>query len=133
MKTPDEVRQEFVQEWVGKANTDLKAAEYLLPEPEFVEVTCFHAQQAVEKFLKAILAQKEIEIPKTHNLKALLDLTGLSETETGVKLDEMRVLNAYSVKARYPLGKPMLNMDDAKEAVEIANKVHDAICIILGI
>ena len=124
---PDDPR-----EWLNRARSNLVLAR-AEDQSIYLEDLCFNAQQAVEKFLKAILAQKEIEIPKTHNLKVLLDLTGLSETETGVKSDEMRVLNAYSVKARYPLGKPMLNMDDAKDAVEIAKKVHDAICIILGI
>jgi HEPN domain-containing protein len=34
----------------------------------------FHAQQAVEKCLKAVLAQHRVEVHKTHDLRALLDL-----------------------------------------------------------
>lgn len=35
---------------------------------------CFHAQQCVEKYLKARLCEAGIEFPKTHVLAALLDL-----------------------------------------------------------
>ena len=47
-----------VAQWVSRAEEDLTAAEYLLTMGEqcpFATV-CFHAQQVVEKYLKALLA-----------------------------------------------------------------------------
>ncbi|MFH0981292.1 MAG: HEPN domain-containing protein, partial [Planctomycetota bacterium] len=34
----------------------------------------FHAQQAVEKHLKAVLTSQSVDYPRTHNLALLLDL-----------------------------------------------------------
>jgi HEPN domain-containing protein len=39
-----------------------------------LEGLCFHAQQAAEKALKAVLIAKGIPPPKTHNIRILLDL-----------------------------------------------------------
>ena len=47
-----------VAQWVSKAEEDLTVAEYLLTMGErcpFATV-CFHAQQLLEKYLKALLA-----------------------------------------------------------------------------
>jgi HEPN domain-containing protein len=49
-----------IAQWVSKAEEDLTAAEYLLTmggQCPFATV-CFHAQQLVEKYLKALLSQK---------------------------------------------------------------------------
>jgi HEPN domain-containing protein len=37
-------------------------------------VVGFHAQQAVEKFMKAVLARRAVEFRRTHNLGLLLDM-----------------------------------------------------------
>jgi HEPN domain-containing protein len=34
----------------------------------------FHAQQAAEKMLKAVLASRGVDYPKTHNLRVLIEL-----------------------------------------------------------
>ena len=54
----DKVR-EYVQLWLDKANSDLKNAEIILTaqvESPPLDTVCFHCQQAVEKFIKAFLA-----------------------------------------------------------------------------
>ena len=35
------------------------------------DTACFHAQQAVEKYLKGMLAWRSLEIPRTHDLEEL--------------------------------------------------------------
>lgn len=46
----------LVAEWVRKANQDYDVAEYLAsPASRFREAIGFHSQQAVEKYLKAVL------------------------------------------------------------------------------
>lgn len=127
MKTPDEVGREYIRQWLEKADTDLRAAEYLLTASGFTDVICFHAQQAVEKLLKAVLAYKKIEIPRTHDLKILLNRTGLTEEELGLLEDEIDELSGYCVETRYPADLPVLTVQDAVKAIEIANKIHYAI------
>lgn len=63
----------------------------------------FHAQQAVEKALKAVLSSAGIAFRRTHDLAELLDLladSGLSAPPEAETLDE---LNPYAVEARYGL------------------------------
>ncbi len=75
MKPPDEVKRKLVQEWIAKAEQDLKAAEaLLLGEPPLTYPSCFHSQQAAEKYIKAFLTWHQVEFPKTHAFGELLDL-----------------------------------------------------------
>ena len=54
--------------WLRYARGDLALAQVPLPEDSFYEQLCFHAQQAVEKALKAVLIINNISYPKTHNI-----------------------------------------------------------------
>jgi HEPN domain-containing protein len=45
----------ITREWLAKADEDLAAAQALLAHPELTNIVAFHAQQAVEKALKAAL------------------------------------------------------------------------------
>jgi len=60
----------------------------------------FHAQQAVEKTLKAWLSFKGVEYPKVHDLSLLLKLL----EEQGEKVEEFKeliFLNPFAVQFRY--------------------------------
>ena len=72
MRTPEQVKWDFVQQWVGKAHKDLRAAKVLLDgELEDFDAVGFHAQQAAEKLTKAVLVRHQIEFPKTHDIALL--------------------------------------------------------------
>ncbi len=131
MKTPDQVTREYVRQWLEKADMDLKAAEYLLTATGFSDIICFHGQQAAEKLLKAVLAYRKVEIPKTHDLKLLLDQTGLTEEEMGLKEDEIDELSGYCVEARYPTDLPVLDIQDAMKAIEVTKKIYNSVLPIL--
>lgn len=60
--------------WMRRAQADLAFARIPLPEGGLYEQLCFHAQQAVEKSLKALLVQARVDFPNTHNLQRLIDL-----------------------------------------------------------
>lgn len=66
----------------------------------------FHAQQAVEKALKAVLAHAGVVFRRTHDIAELLDLledAGLEAPPYAHRLDE---LNPYAVEVRYGLVEP---------------------------
>ncbi len=44
-----------------------------LAEESPTDTVCFHAQQCVEKYLKAVLVSEAIDFPKTHDLEELMD------------------------------------------------------------
>ena len=88
--------------WLLRVREDLQSARVLLKEGIFSQV-CFHAQQAVEKSLKAVFAHKDMEHPRTHSLRDLSDrvaeLAGLSLS--GFE-KEIRFLDQFYVPTRYP-------------------------------
>jgi HEPN domain-containing protein len=58
--------REAVSGWLKKADNDIIAArQILLLEEAPLDTVCFHAQQAVEKAMKALLTQRGVEFPKT--------------------------------------------------------------------
>jgi len=66
MRTHEQVKWDFVQQWLDKARKDLAASEVLLKEEfEDYENVGFHSQQAAEKFVKAFLVRHQIEFPNT--------------------------------------------------------------------
>jgi HEPN domain-containing protein len=67
-------QNDYLKNWIFRANEDIAVIEKLFesgPE-QFASSICFHAQQAVEKFLKAYLVFNDIDFPKTHDLDFLL-------------------------------------------------------------
>ena len=60
--------------WIEVAKADLAIAGMPLPPGGMYEQLCFHAQQAAEKSIKAVLLHQGIEFPFTHNLQLLLYL-----------------------------------------------------------
>src|SRR5919109_3562814 len=67
-------------EWLNHASSDLKLARLGLHQDILPEQICFHAQQAVEKALKAVLIHAAVDFPFTHDLEELLD----TFTEAGI-------------------------------------------------
>ena len=61
----------------------------------------FHAQQAVEKLLKAVLAARSIRIRKTHNLRELMDLLADSGIPLAESLTDLDFLTPYGTLGRY--------------------------------
>ena len=59
--------------WLRFARSDLVLASIPRPAGVLPENLCFHAQQAAEKALKAVLLSKGMEVPRTHNIRTLLD------------------------------------------------------------
>lgn len=66
----------------------------------------FHAQQAVEKALKAALASRDLEFPFTHDLGALMQLCEDAGFELPADLAEADRLTPYAATLRYGLGNP---------------------------
>jgi HEPN domain-containing protein len=71
------------------------------PEAEWVsELLCFHAQQAVEKALKAFLIAKGDEPPRTHSIEVLLERC--RRMDPAFPEYEIKNLSYFSVEIRYP-------------------------------
>ncbi len=87
-----------------KGKQDQYVMNRLLEDPDAPdEAIGFHAQQAVEKMIKAVLAHRAIEYRRTHQLEelaAILDDLGISYPP---ELSEAVALTPFAVEFRYDL------------------------------
>ena len=126
----------FTKEWLKASKDDLLTIEEIIDNPHLTHIVAFHAQQCVEKAMKAIIEENEIDIPKIHKLLKLYEK--VSFAVDGLDKDIMSVLDGLYIESRYPgdmgllpHGKPTTN--DAKEFYDFANGVFNKVCVILGI
>lgn len=128
MKPPELVKREFVAQWLEKARQDLDACQHLVSGGDaFVYGAAFHAQQSVEKHLKAVLVWRQVEFPKTHDIAQLLALVTLHDPELVDAVGQADELTPYGVEYRYPGDYPDVNLGDAKHALQIAEMVCDKV------
>ncbi|MFA6569568.1 MAG: HEPN domain-containing protein [Victivallales bacterium] len=114
--------------WAEKAENDLLNAEHTLKMESNCpfDTICFHSQQCAEKYIKALLIFHSIDFPKTHDLAELVELFP-ENLEIGVDVDDLSILNSYSVSVRYPGFEEPLTRRDATKALSIAKKIRNAI------
>jgi len=125
---------EYVRKWLLKAAGDLRVAENELQVSSgdmVTEAICFHAQQAVEKCLKAYLITRSVEFGKTHNLEFLLELC--IKEDPGFQEIDVGNLSFYAVEARYPDEFYIPSLDEAQEYVGIAGRVREFVLEKLGV
>ena len=72
------------------------------------EIVGFHAQQAVEKAIKAVLCVRGVHYRRTHDIAELLDLLDDSGVSRPAHLDAARHLSPFAVELRYDAMPPEL-------------------------
>jgi HEPN domain-containing protein len=87
-------------------------------------VVGFHAQQAVEKALKAVLIDRGVEFRRTHDLQTLADtLTSDLGLQLPVPQAQLRRLIPFAVEARYQVIEDL--MIGRKELANTMNVLLD--------
>jgi len=114
--------KDLTKEWIKKSEGDVGTAvrESSVKEGANWDAVCFHAQQAVEKYLKGILQEIEKPFSKTHDLSVLLELALSEFPELSVLADDLEWLSAFAVEFRYP-GEEALE-EDAKHSLAIMER-----------
>ena len=127
MPDPHEVRL-VIQQWVQKAENDLQTATYTLQLGEDcpTDTVGFHAQQCIEKYIKALLVLHESEFPRTHNLGVLIARLP-QPTQLRLTPEEQERLTDYATTTRYPGDYEPIPLTEARQAVRLARQVRQAI------
>jgi HEPN domain-containing protein len=116
---------ELIAQWLAKADGDLRMAELTLNSDEPVYwAAAFHAQQAAEKLLKALLTFHGVEFEKSHSIDYLLELCAKVEPEVETLRPTATNLTDFAVESRYPLPRPDPTEAESTEAVEIARQIR---------
>lgn len=122
-----------VNEWIEKAEEDCRVALTLrrLRRNPTHNAVCFHAQQCIEKYLKAILEKHGVVIRKIHSLPILLDqCVEVQPMLIGMRPDMVR-LSEYAVEFRYPGESAAVK--DAREAISIMQRSRMDLRTALGL
>jgi len=113
-----------VKEWMAKAESDLKSAAHLLKVKDCTtDTVCFHAQQCVEKYLKALFVARGLDFPKTHDLGELIVLLP-ARVRPHLDDREQDRLTDYATVTRYPGDYELISLSEARQAVKIARRVR---------
>ena len=119
---PNEIEPGEPGDWLRHAWSDLELARVGRNSRILLEDLCFHAQQATEKALKAVLIFRSVPFPKTHNIRTLMDLL-----PDGMNIPEeakgAASLTDYAVLTRYPGDLEPVTEEEYLEAVRIAEAV----------
>ncbi len=123
---------ELTKEWIGKAEGDYNTAlrEYRARKTPNYDAACFHAQQCIEKYMKARLQKAGIPFGKTHDLIALLELCIPVEPLWEAFRTPLIILNRYAVDFRYP--GESATREEAREGVYIMQSLREAMRKALG-
>ncbi len=124
-KAPDDKVLTVAREWTTKGDNDLKNAVHTLKLGKEcpTDTVCFHAQQCVEKYLKAFLVALERPFPKTHDIETLVSLIPKS-VRLGLTVEEQRRLTEYATVLRYPGPYEAIRLSEAKLAVKLAQRAQ---------
>ena len=89
------------REWLRFAREDLAIAATRLPDVRLA-LHCFHAQQAAEKAIKAVLVARRVPFPFTHDLGRLIDLLEANGARISSEVRDADLLTDFATIARYP-------------------------------
>lgn len=111
----------ITQAWLDAAKDDLAVIEQIISRADLTHITAFHAQQCVEKCLKAVLEEQESPVKKTHSILQLIGLvSGVNSQFMDMDTTIPNLLDQLYTEARYPNefgllpnGKP--SVEDAKD------------------
>lgn len=112
------------KKWLSYANSDLQLARIANSPDIMREMLCFHAQQAAEKAIKAVLIKENIDFPRTHNLRILLDKIP-PEINLPTAMEDAAILTDYAVSARYPGDLEDVTEEEYEEALILSQLVLD--------
>ena len=126
---PDPARIAETRGWLSKAALDLRAAEYgRTASPPITSDMVFHAQQLVEKTLKAFLTWNDQPFRKTHNLIELGEQCAAMSPDLEPLLRRAAPLTEYAWRFRFPGETEEPSTQEADRTLSVAREVFETIC-----
>ena len=124
----DRARLEATSAWLAHVRADLRAAELDLgADPPLAEDAAFHAQQAADKTMKALLTWHGKPFRATHDLAEI----GLQCVELDPSLEPLfrraAPLSVFAWAFRYPGTGATLQTPEAQDALSTAREVYEAV------
>lgn len=113
---------EEAQLLLRKAWEDADAVGKLAADGDMADaIVGFHAQQAAEKAMKAVLVASGDDFPWTHDLRHLIERLSDLGSPLPASLHDIRVLGPWAVEFRY--GETIDDPLDREQAIALVNEV----------
>ncbi len=97
-------------EWIGYAEQDEQSARILL-ESHLYNPCLYHIQQSIEKCLKAVIVEHELQFQRTHSIQGLTNILTQADIPVDIDEDDIDVIDSIYMPARYPLGSALPNFE----------------------
>ena len=119
------------KQWLEKASDDLRTITKIIDDEYLTNIVAFHAQQCTEKCFKAILAEKKLNIPRTHDLIVLYKSVK-DEIDFLLNDDILDTLSKVYLESRYPFSIGLLphgnpTQKEAKEFYDFADNIFSEV------
>ena len=127
-------KEQYLKQWLTKADHDLTIIQQGMDRPDHEWVTdilCFHAQQVVEKALKAYLIFLEQDPPRTHSLEMLME--ALKSAYPDFTDYDVGDLTTFAVQSRYPDEIVEPDSSEAKQYAALAERVLEDVRSRIGL
>lgn len=118
---PARSARDFARVLHRRAQDDATAVSEFAGNPRIADsVIGLHAQQAIEKAMKAVMALRGLSVPRTHDLDLLAERLEAAGVELPVHRDRLDELTAYAGPLRYEdlLGTEPLDRQGVDALVE---------------
>lgn len=115
---------QVAENWVDKADNDLAFAKASLQEGlEFYPQICFYLHQAVEKYLKAYIIAKRLNLKKIHDLTQLVQICIEDDKEFNKFYETAKLLTPFYIGTRYPDFVIFINKSIAEKALQVTEQI----------
>ena len=122
--------------WLTYAEENLDVAGLAL-EHGHLNASLQNAQQAVEKYLKAVIVERDLQLRRTHSIRELVGILAAQGLSLSISEDEMDLMDSIYVPSKYPVysALPQALPDPAicRDALSIARKVKELAIGILNV
>lgn len=116
--------------WLQYADENLQSARILL-DSWLYNPSLQNSQQAVEKYLKALLIEKAAGLARTHSIRELTGLVSALGVQLTMSDDDIDLLDSIYLPSKYPafsaLPKFMPDHNICKHTLEIAERARQEV------
>lgn len=122
------VDNQVIRNWLDKADEDLAFARASLQEGfEFYSQICFYLHQSVEKYLKAYIIAKGLNLKRIHDLTELVQMCTEDDQEFNKFYETAKLLNPFYIGTRYPDIIISINKSNAEKALQAAEEISNSV------